>query len=44
VRALHGWRRQVFGEDALRLRNGKLSLAISGRKVVLVDRARADAE
>ncbi len=39
VRALHGWRRQVFGEDALRLRNGELSLAISGRKVVLVDRA-----
>ncbi len=44
VRALHGWRRQVFGEDALRLRNGELSLAISGRKVVLVDRADADAD
>jgi ribonuclease D len=39
VPALHGWRRQVFGEDALRLRNGELSLAINGRKVVLVDRA-----
>lgn len=37
VRALHGWRRQLFGEDALRLRNGELSLAISGRKVVLVE-------
>ena len=38
VRALHGWRRQVFGEDALRLRKGELCLAINGRKVVLVDR------
>jgi ribonuclease D len=44
VRALHGWRRQVFGEDALRLRNGELALAISDRKVVLVGRARADAD
>lgn len=44
VRALHGWRRQVFGEDAVRLRNGELSLAISGRKVILVDRARAEAD
>jgi len=39
VRALHGWRRQVFGEDALRLRNGEVSLAISGRKLIIVDRA-----
>ena len=39
VRSLHGWRREVFGEDALRLRNGELSLAINGRKVVLVERA-----
>lgn len=38
VRALHGWRRQVFGEDALRLRKGELSLAINGRKVILVER------
>lgn len=39
VRALHGWRRQVFGADALRLRNGELCLAINGRKVALVERA-----
>jgi ribonuclease D len=39
VRALHGWRRRVFGADALRLRNGELCLAINGRKVVLVERA-----
>ncbi len=38
VPALHGWRRQVFGEDALRLKNGGLALAVSpsGRRLRLV--------
>jgi ribonuclease D len=36
VPALKGWRRQVFGEDALRLRRGEMSLAVSGRKLKLV--------
>ena len=35
VAALGGWRRHVFGEDALRLRDGRLALAADGRKVVL---------
>jgi ribonuclease D len=35
VAALHGWRRQVFGEDALKLRAGDVALAIKGRKLVL---------
>ena len=38
VRALHGWRRQVFGEDALNVRQGRLALAVRGRKLVLIDR------
>lgn len=38
VRALHGWRREVFGNDALRLRSGKMALAISGKKLILADR------
>ena len=38
VPALKGWRRQVFGEDALRLRQGEMSLAISGKKLKLVAR------
>jgi len=38
VSALHGWRRQVFGEDALRLREGKTALTLDGRKLVVVDR------
>ncbi len=37
VPALSGWRRQVFGEEALRLRRGELALAIEGKKLKLVE-------
>jgi ribonuclease D len=37
VPALHGWRRQVFGEDALRMREGGLALGLRGRKLALVE-------
>lgn len=37
VRALRGWRRDVFGTDALRLKRGELALAASGRKVRLIE-------
>ena len=33
VRTLDGWRREVFGEDALRLRRGELALAIEGKNL-----------
>ncbi|MBC8339879.1 MAG: ribonuclease D [Rhodospirillales bacterium] len=33
VRALRGWRREVFGDDALKLCNGELSLAVKGKKL-----------
>ena len=36
VPALHGWRRQVFGEAALKVRDGELALRVNGRKLVLV--------
>lgn len=36
VPALQGWRRQVFGEDALRLKSGGLALAAQGRRIKLV--------
>ncbi len=36
VPALHGWRRQIFGEDALALKAGRLALAIRGRKPVVI--------
>lgn len=37
VAALQGWRRDVFGADALRLKHGHLALAASGRKVRLIE-------
>jgi ribonuclease D len=36
IPALHGWRRQVFGQSALALKNGKLALGVEGRKVKLI--------
>jgi ribonuclease D len=37
VPALHGWRRQVFGDDALALMRGNLGLVVLGRKLELVE-------
>ncbi|HLS68303.1 MAG TPA: ribonuclease D [Kiloniellales bacterium] len=36
VTALSGWRRKIFGEDALALKQGKLALAARGDRVKLV--------
>ncbi len=36
VPALHGWRREVFGDDALALKHGRLSLAVKNRNITLV--------
>ncbi len=38
VPALHGWRRDLFGEKALALKHGKLSLAIEKGRVVATER------
>ena len=38
VPALHGWRRELFGEKALALKHGKLSLAVEQGKVVAIER------
>jgi ribonuclease D len=35
VTALKGWRREVFGERALALKQGKLALKLKGGKVVV---------
>ncbi|TAI63199.1 ribonuclease D [Bradyrhizobium sp. Leo170] len=40
VAALHGWRRELFGEAALKLKHGRLALAIDKGRVVKVERAR----
>lgn len=36
VPALHGWRRAIFGEDALALTGGRLALAVRGRRPVVI--------
>ena len=38
VPALHGWRRDLFGEKALALKHGKLALAVEKNRVVVVER------
>jgi ribonuclease D len=38
VPALHGWRRELFGEKALALKHGKLALAVEKGKVVAIER------
>ncbi|MDI7774563.1 ribonuclease D [Asticcacaulis sp. EMRT-3] len=37
VAALEGWRRKVFGEDALRLKRGELALVLNGTRVEVVE-------
>ena len=36
VPALHGWRRDVFGADALALKQGQIALGVDGRRVKLI--------
>ena len=35
--ALKGWRRQLFGEDALKLKRGELALVLEGARVTVVE-------
>ena len=39
--ALHGWRRDAFGEDALKLKRGELALVLDGARVRVVQVRRA---
>ena len=41
VSALQGWRREVFGADALRLKRGELALVLDGARVRVVEVRRA---
>ncbi|MGH1414714.1 MAG: ribonuclease D [Pelagimonas sp.] len=36
VAAMRGWRKEVFGDDALRLCNGEIALATKGKQVVVI--------
>lgn len=42
VQALEGWRLELFGRDALRIRTGELGLAIRGDKLVLLENPNGD--
>ena len=33
---LHGWRREVFGEDALALKGGRVALGVDGKRIKLL--------
>jgi ribonuclease D len=37
VPALKGWRREIFGEDALALKHGRIGLTIEGKKLRVVE-------
>ena len=37
VRALHGWRAEVFGHDAVALRDGRLAIALEGGEAVVIE-------
>ncbi len=38
VPAMHGWRRELFGETALKLKSGRLSLAVNKNHVVTIEK------
>jgi len=37
VQALSGWRRELFGEEALKLKHGKLALTAAGKRVKVIE-------
>ena len=37
VDALKGWRRQLFGDDALKLKRGEIALVLNGPRVEVVE-------
>jgi ribonuclease D len=43
VPALKGWRREIFGEDALALKYGRLALSTNGREITVVPIAESSA-
>ncbi|MDO8838219.1 MAG: ribonuclease D [Parvibaculum sp.] len=40
VSALTGWRRELFGEDALKLKRGELAIGVNGKRIVLIETKR----
>ena len=44
VKALSGWRREIFGKDALALKHGRLALTVRRNRISLVELADGDGE
>jgi len=44
IPALKGWRRRLFGEDALRLKRGEIALTLAGSEVVAIATEKAGRE
>jgi ribonuclease D len=42
VPALHGWRRELFGDKALALKHGRLALAVEDNRVIALERGAAE--
>lgn len=38
VPVMRGWRREMFGNLALKLKRGELALTFDGKKIIAVDR------
>jgi ribonuclease D len=36
IPSMHGWRREVFGNDALLLKQGRVALGVDGRRVKFI--------
>jgi ribonuclease D len=39
VQALQGWRREVFGNDAIALKNGRVAIGVEGKRIRLIPAA-----
>jgi ribonuclease D len=37
IRALNGWRREIFGDLALRLKQGDIALAVKKGRIILIE-------
>ncbi|MEN6541017.1 hypothetical protein [Parvibaculum sp.] len=37
------WRREVFGNDALRLKRGELAIGAKGKRIILIEPGKAQA-
>ena len=36
-RTLSGWRKKIFGSNALKLKNGEIGLSVKGKDVIIVN-------